>query len=331
MNSNKPITWKIVEEVAALLEKSLTPAAIVRHDIKLPVVGKKRMRQCDVVITYGRAPRQTISIVEVQKRDRKPDINTFHGWCHKMQEVGAQHLICVSVKGFPQSIIDEVATRYGPTVRLLTLNEIREATIPGLNLVAPYLIHKQPQFNLIEAGPNLTLAESPTGVKVEFNADDKVFTIDDSTEFQSLNNVAALTMAEISEEYSQRKDELPNEFETEIILGSVNSNLWFHLKGQAYKVVELPIKLNITTTVSNIPLTAFEYHQESIEDVLAWVAIAEYMVNNKTFSVRFLFKKDEDGRLVGSVIHKGGVRVSFLVSPDKSVIEDYIQKNLQKN
>ena len=126
MGNIESISWQVVEDVAGLLEKALTPYAEVKRNVRLPVIGKTRKRQCDIVITYGLPPRRTISIVEVQKRDRKPDITTFHGWCRKMQEVGAQHLICVSMRGYPQSIIDDVATIYGPTVRLLNLKELSD-------------------------------------------------------------------------------------------------------------------------------------------------------------------------------------------------------------
>ena len=82
-----------------------------------------------IVIVEGKDPRQTISIVEVQKRNSKTDINTFDGWLQKMKDVGAQHLFCVSEKGFPGSI-KEKAEVIGPTVRLLTLKQIEEENWP---------------------------------------------------------------------------------------------------------------------------------------------------------------------------------------------------------
>jgi hypothetical protein len=81
------------------------------------------------VIEEGTEPRQTISIVEVQKRGSKPEINDFNGWIVKMRDVGAQHLICVSALGFPVSI-EEKADQIGPTVRLLTLKQIEEDNWP---------------------------------------------------------------------------------------------------------------------------------------------------------------------------------------------------------
>lgn len=123
--------WKIKEKVVAILEQNIEKNSRVKHNVQLPVLKsrKGRKRQCDVVITQGKKPRQTISIVEVQKRNSKTDINTFGGWVKKMEEVGAQHLICVSEKGFPASIIEE-AELIGPSVRLLTLAQLEKDDWP---------------------------------------------------------------------------------------------------------------------------------------------------------------------------------------------------------
>lgn len=125
------LNWKIREQVIALLEQHLGPDAKVEHNIDLPVLKSKkgRTRQCDVVITQGKEPRRTVSIAEVQKRGAKPDINTFNGWVEKKNEVGAQHLLCISEIGFPSSI-QERAEELGPTVRLLTIKELEKEGWP---------------------------------------------------------------------------------------------------------------------------------------------------------------------------------------------------------
>lgn len=123
--------WKLREKVVAIIEQHLGPDAKVEHDVDLPVLKSKkgRTRQCDIVITQGQKPRQTISIAEVQKRDSKPDINTFNGWVEKKNEVGAQHLLCISEIGFPDSI-QERAEELGPTIRLLTIKQLEETGWP---------------------------------------------------------------------------------------------------------------------------------------------------------------------------------------------------------
>ena len=123
--------WKLKEKIVTIIERHLEHDAVVERDRNLPVLTSKsgRTRQCDVVITEGAKPRQTISIVEVQDRGSKPTINDFEGWVTKMRQVGAQHLICVSEQGFPSSI-EERADELGPTIRLLTLKQLEEHSSP---------------------------------------------------------------------------------------------------------------------------------------------------------------------------------------------------------
>jgi len=123
--------WKIKEKVVAIIESYIDKEARVSHDLNLPVIGSpsNRKRQCDVVIVQGKEPRTTMSIIEVQKRKSKPNINDFNGWLEKKEEVGAQHLICVSEKGFSNSI-KEKADLVGPSVRLLTLKELEQKHWP---------------------------------------------------------------------------------------------------------------------------------------------------------------------------------------------------------
>jgi hypothetical protein len=132
MSRSEP-SWKAAEKLVAAIEKSLAPDATVEHDVQLPVLGQNRSRQCDVVLRVGKKPRDQFFIVEVQQRGSKPDINTFGGWLRKMEEVGASGLICVSEAGFPDSIIQDVAQRIGPKVRLITLNPQGE-NFDGLSL-----------------------------------------------------------------------------------------------------------------------------------------------------------------------------------------------------
>lgn len=160
--------WKFIEKVVTIIERYIAPTAKVRRNVFLPVLKNKtrRPRQCDIVIEDGKAPRQTISIVEVQDQGTKPEIGEFHGWIKKMQEVGAQHLICVSELGFPDSIQKE-ADEIGPTVRLLTLKKLEKGEWPlpptffsdtidvvqydrlmGLQMKYPHLVRVDPKPKL---------------------------------------------------------------------------------------------------------------------------------------------------------------------------------------
>ena len=307
------------------------PSAKVEHNVRRPVLGKpsRRPRQCDVAITSGPPHHPTVSIVEVQKRDSKPNITTFHGWYHKMQEVGAQHLICVSTRGYPKSIIDEAAD-IGPTVRLLTLNQLREPTMSNLIFLAPFIIHRKPKWTYEEVGPKIKLDGYSTDLS--FLSIDKLFTLDDSQEFQSISDLINVEMNAISDVSLQQQMEPPDNYIQELILGSADRTLWLHIDGKPYKVLSLPTRIKVQTNVSTIPLTAFEYHQESIGGVLAWVAVAEGIVGEKHISVRYVFGKDEKGFLrVLSVYQEGVKSAGLVVSHEKRAIDDYIQKSLQNS
>src|SRR5690554_6771620 len=233
--------WKSAEQIAAILEKALTPTAKVEHDVRLPVIGKRRFRQCDVVITYGEHPRQTIAIVEVQKRRRKPSINTFHGWVQKMKEVGAQHLICVSALGYPKSIIDEVQTEYGPTVKLLTLEELEHPSIGNLVIVSPFLIHRKPivSFESIgKAGLEAEMADIDNlqTVETSINARDKIFSLDDSPERYSLIDLTNQVVNLRSEFFLRLRRTEPTSYALDVILGSVSQDLWFHQGEERRKI-----------------------------------------------------------------------------------------------
>jgi len=164
MSKEQDPLWKIKEKIVTILERHLSHGAKIERDQNLKVITSKsgRTRQCDVVITEGTKARPTISIVEVQQRDSKPSIGDFSNWLIKMEEVGAQHLICVSEKGFPASIIEKAEER-GPSVRLLTLKELEHSDTPfqlgffsdelqvvrydklvGLEMAYEHLIKKEP-------------------------------------------------------------------------------------------------------------------------------------------------------------------------------------------
>jgi hypothetical protein len=127
LNTKKPNAeprWKTIEKVVALLEKSLSPDALVRHNVQLPCISTGHLEQCDVVIEIGQVPRMLRTIVEVQNRNHRVKPNDFRGWCQKMKDVGANRLICVSTKPFPQSIKDKVLKEYGLSVLLVRLEAL---------------------------------------------------------------------------------------------------------------------------------------------------------------------------------------------------------------
>ncbi len=122
---------KEFERLIQLIERSITPDAIVEHDVDMPVLSSSigATTQCDIVIRSGIEPRQTVTIVEVQDRGSRVKPNDFRGWKQKLEDVGAQHLICVSRQEFPESI-KEQASLSGNSIILVTLKEADPESLP---------------------------------------------------------------------------------------------------------------------------------------------------------------------------------------------------------
>jgi hypothetical protein len=323
--------WQLVEKIVAILEKALTPTAKVEHNVKLPVLGKpnRKPRQCDVVITYSKAPRQAVAIVEVQDRASKPDITTFHGWIEKMHEVGAQQLICVSALGYPQSIVDEVATRFGPTVKLMTLEQLQEARIQQLIFVVPYVIHKHPHISFESVGP-VELENPPQHIEeFELNPTEKVFSQSDAEEqFSLIELVDRLYESYVPGLFLQQGVVEPNSYSLLITLGSFERDLWLHLGESRLKVLRLPIRLLAETRVTEIPLSVRTYQQEFIDDTLAWIVSANAIVEGKEVGFQIVFKRNDDGFLqLASVWREDVASVELMLSPSESVIRKVISRD----
>jgi len=122
---------KELEHLVQLIEKSISPDATVEHDVDMPILNSSigATTQCDIVIRSGMPPRETVTLVEVQDRGSKVKPNDFRGWRQKLQEVGAQHLICVSRQEFPASI-KEQASLSGSAIMLITIKEATPDTLP---------------------------------------------------------------------------------------------------------------------------------------------------------------------------------------------------------
>lgn len=298
--------WQTVEKVVALLEAALTPTAQVKHNVMLPVLGQSRRRQCDIVITSGEPPRQTITIVEVQDRKSRPNINTFHGWLEKMREVGAQHLICVSARGFPDSIKEEVATRIGPTVRLMTLQQLKEINIHGL-IFGNFIIHRTPNFTLIKLGSQVKLDPQPNISRFEFKSDKRIFSANESLERYTVIEAASEILNDFLPSLLNSQGITdPNSYTIDVLLASSPEyTLYIHIDEQKYKVVSLSLILSVETRISKIPLEHFEYIQESIEGAVAWISSSKAVIDGKEVSIQVVFQQDESGYLKAAISSEG--------------------------
>jgi hypothetical protein len=311
--------WRLIERLVSIIEKAISPVAEVRHNVHLPVLGRpdREPRQCDIVITSGVEPRRTVTIVEVQDRKSKPDINTFHGWVRKMQEVGAQHLICVSALGYPESIVNDVALRYGPTVRLMTLQELEERRLPGL-VFERFLYHRTPSFSFESYG-SLKLESKPADREgIELHSNEPIFSIDENEELLSLSDLVTQVLKEqVAHEFANNNTLEPTEYLAKLSLGSTERALWLHIEGERFKVLGLDVTVKVTSRIDEIPLSLYSYRQEFYEGELCWASTATGKVGDKDVEIHVLFRPNEEGYLSIVSVHVKGVE-DFSISLFKS-------------
>jgi hypothetical protein len=177
---------KHLEHLVHLIEKSISPDATVEHDVDMPILSSRigATTQCDIVIKSGTPPRQTITLVEVQDRRSRVKPNDFRGWKQKLEDVGAQHLICVSKQEFPESI-KEQASLSGSAIMLITLREATPETLP-LNFIS--LCYQFRHFDLkaiTRIQPSISRSEAISlGIreaihsKISLEANDRCWSVD---------------------------------------------------------------------------------------------------------------------------------------------------------
>ncbi len=268
--------WKLLEKVVTVLERTLADKAVVKRNVNLPILKSKEGRtgQCDVVIYQGEEPRQTISIVEVQKRKEKPKINDFRGWVVKMRDVGAQHLICVSQRGFPKSI-EEEADIIGPTVRLLTLKELEsnEWPIPSAFLDTEMYVVKHERVELIQRVFSYPVHQPEVLPKIKLR--DKIFRFADGVERTPVDIVDVFLFKD-----STTLSEYPigKSFSFNLVIDA--SDLKFKVLGKTPNgewapLQKLYIRMRLFISTREMIWNLSEYRQLRWEDELAWVIRGE--------------------------------------------------------
>ncbi len=291
--------WKRKEKIVAAIESRLGNGAKVLWNQQLRVLASKsaRKRQCDVVVIHGEAPRQTTSIIEVQKRGCKPTIGEFGGWLEKMREVGAQHLICVSEEGFPASI-EEKADEVGPTVRLLTLKGLDQGKLEGIGFEAhPKL--QNVRYDKVEGlmieplhpmriDPSKPQGEMPSPFEKIFRqADGKKLSINDLLDWHFFGN-------------PRNTAELPR---NEEIVVSVNFEGWEPFKGLEYNsfadswahLKKLTINIRLLISEHEIDWSAETYEQVKWGEV-AWAVRGRAEVSGQDFDLISPLIKDANGQ-----------------------------------
>jgi hypothetical protein len=287
---------KELERLVQIIEKSLDPTATVDHDVQMPILTSNigATTQCDVVIRTGSPSRETVTIVEVQDRGSKPVANDFRGWQKKLEEVGAQHLICVSRKGFTSSE-KERASQSGNTIRLITIEELDVDKIPlnfldikfkfdDFNLTVVENMKQEVSTSLITS---LGLSESDVNVKGT-NINDKVFSFDKKNQLN--------TFKLCRDHFVKPKNSTGGRG---TISFPIDRQAPLHLlvKGQ-FVPIGLEFDFEWSFTKHEVPITTLTYEQDEY-GVLAWVCGVLFNSSRGIISMNIPVKKTEGGFQLG--------------------------------
>jgi hypothetical protein len=278
------------EQIVQIIEKSIDPNASIEHDVMMPVLNSPsgRKRQCDIVITTGKKPRETVSIVEVQDRKTKVEINEFNGWLSKLNEIGAQHLICVSKQEFPESI-QEVAAQNGNRVRLIQLTNFPSSKIP---------------LDIFFNDFNISLFEIVAIGNLKINIDESK-----NNEEQLLSILVSNGKVDVNHKFIFHEDfglislyqycqnhQIVKNNESGQSLMTISTNLdpktKFQINGQI-KPGEMTFEMKWESEVIKVPINLLTYNQDG--DTLAWLAEASYEVPQGPIEFKFGITPNEDG------------------------------------
>lgn len=283
--------WKETEEVVALLEKVVSPTSKVETNIFLPDLNSRTgtKRQCDIVIKNGKPPRETISIVEVQDRTSKVEVNTFDGWYQKMRDVGAQHLICVSREGFPNSIIEK-AERIGPTVRLLTLSELESHSWP-FDFISNVV--KNPMRELV------AIKDSELHYRNDCDTDVEGMDIPMDERCFSYNNLN-LSPKELLFTYMDYHEGLGNVLEDglnsiKVSLPLQGDVMRVRLNGEFRDITSYSSTIDVEVKNRTFNLSCYEYKQITYKDSLAWLMEAIVFKNDEEVPLKLILVPSHDG------------------------------------
>lgn len=291
---------KEFEQLVHVIEQSISPDSVVEHDVNLPVIGSKegRTRQCDIVIRSGKKPRETITIVEVQDRTSKPDINTFGGWLHKLEQVGGQHLICVSRHDFPVSIKEE-AFKAGNTVRLITLKEdLNTKSIP-INVIFKHCVFDMNKIDVVcsasrPEAEELGILEAAEKKIVGFKK------LDANEQCWSLDKKNLISLFVICRDFYNRPDG-ENEGEGKLVFDRKDGPELYMFMEDKFLKVSVVFDFKWSYEESDMPMSVLSYEQ-SDAGILAWVAEVSHETPQGLITTKIPFIETGEGFRIDAML-----------------------------
>lgn len=291
-----------LEKIVEIIERSTSPTARIEQNVFLPILTSTQghTAQCDIVIRNGPAHRETLTIVEVQDRNSKVDINTFRGWLGKIDDVGAQHLICVSRKDFASSI-KEKATQSGSKIFLVTLKDLTPESIP-LDFIHFIFLYNSVDIKIRSVKPYVGKGEiAKLGLKpMNHELGDKVWSLDQMT------MISLLELCRLSINDSQ--DSL-NPATSKDNLGKLSYNpvgedaLYYCHNGELIRV-GLDCEFEWESEHAEIPMSVASYEQDQ-HGALAWLFEVEHNSKSGPISIKLPVVKLDDGtyKVLDSIIN----------------------------
>jgi hypothetical protein len=303
--------WRTVEKVVAMLEKSLLPESRVQHNVKLPNLRTGHPEQIDVLIETGSEPRIFRTIVEVQKRGKRVNVNDFRGWCKKMSEVAANRLICVSAEPFPISIKDMVAMELGPTVLLVRLQDLASNQWPiqiANNSLKLYKSAIELDKSIVPSF-SFAIKNNPFSQRgLQLDAQDKVIRLESRDELVPVGDLLNEGMKVVENAVNMRRlsegiHRVPHDWRPAGVSLCLDGMVGLIEVVRAFYRVEVRSVL--------FPVEFSSYTQEGHDSSLAWVAQASGMIDGELIQIRFALVPESSGGFgiricEGSDLAKGG-------------------------
>lgn len=292
-----------LERIVAIIEKSISPESKIEHNINLPVLTSQmgRTRQCDIIIRTGTPPRETISIVEVQDRTSAVDIADFSNWLSKLNEVGAQHLICVSRKPFPDSV-KESASQNGSRVLLININEIHPTDIPVnfINFIFKLNNQKITKINSVRPFVKPGQIKSEGLIPEEKSTDDKLWSVD---------GITRISIIDLCLEILKESKEINND-----ILGFIEGTTkhsfkyedqLYYINNEKFIKVGLDIEFSWIYEAIEKPMSIASYEQYG-HGPMAWIFEVNHKSKSGDFNIKLPVVKLDNGNyeILETIINK---------------------------
>jgi hypothetical protein len=205
-----------------------------------------------------------------------------------MRKVGAQHLICVSRKEFPKSITEE-AKKYGPTVRLVLLEDIEKGNWPIFVVDHSIRVLQRVTGDVTSVHLEIKAGQPFLYGPVKNNINDRVFRLDNSPNTLSLNDLISLYL-------DKHENQLKHNV-AQII------KMHFPDSGQHLSLIQKAIKLDITSLDFEVeveikektfPMKCLGYRQTNI-GTLAWIMDATLQINGVEHDIQITLVPSGNG------------------------------------